>query len=383
MLILLCSAVCALLPPSALAAKLVTDEVGRIMFVDQNRTILLQDLLAALDVQQNMSEQHEARLSNLEQLDFATSNYTASFENNMSSSVINLTMATFALQNDLAVLAQGAENLSAVVLDLSTTVRVAQGDASIAQAQLSSRVVVVQQEASRTASAQTTSINSQSSIVQQINSNMTTQRSETSAVRSIAEKTQNLTLSLQTALQSLTSSTTQSVAGVTSNLAVVQSSLSTSVASVQARSLLDRVPVGTILDWYPPQSVLNSNSNLALIVPSGYALCDGSRVTDSSSPFYNANVPNFNSRFALGTTNRASFGATGGSDTHVHSIGSDGSHFHTQNGGDISGDAGRPWHAAERGFATSTAGLHSHGGSTGSTSTYPPYVQVLKIIRIK
>lgn len=83
-------------------------------------------------------------------------------------------------------------------------------------------------------------------------------------------------------------------------------------------------------------------------------------------------------RFPIGG---ASYGSTGGSAIHTHSLSTDGAHNHGSRTGDtseiipnsVSGDssdkpASHHWHSI------STDGAHNHGGATGSASSLPPYL---------
>jgi hypothetical protein len=78
--------------------------------------------------------------------------------------------------------------------------------------------------------------------------------------------------------------------------------------------ILYAVPVGAVIAWYPPGSSA---------LPQGFALCDGSIVTDAASPFNGKATPNLISRFILGTSAVATPPASGGSvDFNLSPLGS-------------------------------------------------------------
>lgn len=154
------------------------------------------------------------------------------------------------------------------------------------------------------------------------------------------------------------------------------------------------VPIGAILDWWMPVGS-------KVTPPANFAICDGGKISDPDSPFNGFNTPNLVQRFTYGATNTGEIGQTGGSSTANVSITSP----LPANTGNIPGSA--PTSANTRAgtiirngpstsfrFAMSkdnvewNDGQHIHnlGGSvTGSTtiSTLPPYVCLLKIVRIK
>ena len=73
------------------------------------------------------------------------------------------------------------------------------------------------------------------------------------------------------------------------------------------------VPLGAIIDWY--------RFDAATPVPDGFAICDGSAVTDPASPFMGKPLPNLVDRFTMGVT-PARLGETGGANSvpHTHSL---------------------------------------------------------------
>jgi hypothetical protein len=67
----------------------------------------------------------------------------------------------------------------------------------------------------------------------------------------------------------------------------------------QPVELLYAVPVGTVISWFPPP---NAFVNGAMILPPGFALCDGTSVEDQDSPFYSQATPDLSARFVLGAS---------------------------------------------------------------------------------
>ena len=90
-----------------------------------------------------------------------------------------------------------------------------------------------------------------------------------------------------------------------------------------------QVPLGGIIDWYA--------FSASDPVPDGYAICDGSAISDPLSPFLGETLPNLVDAFAMGVATAGATGTTGGansvnlqhqhaSPTHSHSVPS---HTHT------------------------------------------------------
>ena len=112
-----------------------------------------------------------------------------------------------------------------------------------------------------------------------------------------------------------------------------------------------QVPLGGIIDWYafsPTDPV-----------PDGYAICDGSTVTEPSSPFLGQTLPDLVDRFAMGVSSVGATGTTGGSNTanlsHTHS---GPSHSHSLPSHSHTG----PSHTHSGPSHTHTLANHSHGG---------------------
>jgi hypothetical protein len=201
-----------------------------------------------------------------------------------------------------------------------------------------------------------------------------------------------------------------------------------SAASINGVSDQNLVPVGTVVDWFRPNS--------SMLTPTGWTVCDGSLVTDASAPLFNGkHVPDLRNRFVLGIdpgnmTVMASYGADQGAPpqggqasvsaslAHSHGIGAhthtiqshthtfttsiDGDHFHDHQNDPF--QSGFIQGAVTGGQRTTTNGAHSHHGTTDGSGTLttdptalqtdtqlsnvtiptmPPYVGLLKIIRIK
>lgn len=172
-------------------------------------------------------------------------------------------------------------------------------------------------------------------------------------------------------------------------------------ADIANEAIYGAIPVGGVVDWFPPAA----NSPL----PEGYALCDGSLVE-------RIQLPNLNGRFAYGTTNQANVGNTGGSTTHTHAFAVpdhthsyDVSHDHAQftattdaippaayfgfSAGNEPGasEAAAYWHVhtvpidipnyAEDPRTTENA--EGADSNTAAGSSMPPYIELLKICRYK
>ncbi|MDQ3815152.1 MAG: phage tail protein, partial [Armatimonadota bacterium] len=176
------------------------------------------------------------------------------------------------------------------------------------------------------------------------------------------------------------------------------------------------IPVGGVIMWW-------SDGTL----PAGWAVCDGSVVSNPASPLNGKTLPDLRNKFVRGVansnlrTNPMSGGAN--VDNHTHSIGTDGNHSHTVNnhthsiandrhnhdaagGGDYGGgqtkfDHNFPGHTDTSAYehnhgggtggaapGTDAQGNHSHGGATGASSTansennVPAYIGLVYIIRI-
>lgn len=158
---------------------------------------------------------------------------------------------------------------------------------------------------------------------------------------------------------------------------------------------LMEVPIGAVLDWY------RFDENVP--VPEGFAIADGSVITDPESPFTGRNTPNLIDRFVRGVSSVDTIGTTGGADAanvdHTHPI----PHTHSGNTGTPHIGGGNPpagfWRilmnpippwllaANENHYHPFTTGGPSNAvsgsSSLASIATVPAYVGLLKIVRIK
>lgn len=152
-----------------------------------------------------------------------------------------------------------------------------------------------------------------------------------------------------------------------------------------------RLPLGGVVDWY--------RFDVSVPVPDGFALCDGSPVSDSASPYFGLPTVDLSSRFVRGVTSVQGIGQTGGAATvdlqHTHDM------YHTHSGTTglpdsvgfnfwiAPGGAGTPaLHDHRHTFSTGsplnepTPGNNT-GGALGVVSIEPPYVGLLKIVRVR
>ncbi len=113
-----------------------------------------------------------------------------------------------------------------------------------------------------------------------------------------------------------------SVANVTSATAVCIDSRSATGKTLAANcsetlSTTD-VPIGTVIDWYRPDTTT--------AIPEGYAICDGSTINDSRSPWDGKALPSLSQKFVRGEVQLANIGSSGGSSTHTHTTSIDHDH---------------------------------------------------------
>lgn len=78
------------------------------------------------------------------------------------------------------------------------------------------------------------------------------------------------------------------------------------------------LPIGAVIDWWRP--------NATFPIPDGFAIADGSAVSDARSPINGATLPDFRGRFVKGAQDVGSIGATGGANQHSHRF--DSGHVH-------------------------------------------------------
>ena len=70
------------------------------------------------------------------------------------------------------------------------------------------------------------------------------------------------------------------------------------------------VPIGGVINWYRP--------NASFPVPDNYMIADGSTVTDQNSPLFNETLPDLRSKFVRGAATLNEIGIEGGVATHSH-----------------------------------------------------------------
>lgn len=116
------------------------------------------------------------------------------------------------------------------------------------------------------------------------------------------------------------------------------------------------IPVGGIISW------AKSVAGVPQTLPYGWALADGSTLSDAQSIFNGLALPNLTDKFLRGSSTS---GGTGGTETHSHSV----------NLNDATTAVGLG--AAD----TSVVPLGTY--NTAASSSLPSYYQVVFIIRIK
>ncbi|NIS62611.1 MAG: hypothetical protein GTO13_18475 [Proteobacteria bacterium] len=73
-----------------------------------------------------------------------------------------------------------------------------------------------------------------------------------------------------------------------------------------------KVPIGGVIDWYRP--------NASFPIPNDYMVADGSTVTDPESPLFNESLPDLRSIFVRGAAALNEIGTRGGSASHQHAL---------------------------------------------------------------
>jgi len=128
----------------------------------------------------------------------------------------------------------------------------------------------------------------------------------------------------------------------------------TTLVEKESRSIGD-VPIGGIVSW---AKTLSGVPSLA----EGWVECDGTVLVDALSSLNGQTIPDLNgdNRFLRGNSTS---GATGGSETHTHTI-------TAPEGGDLSGTA--------YDYAFESSGAH-----TGAESTLPTYYEIVWIMRVR
>ena len=126
----------------------------------------------------------------------------------------------------------------------------------------------------------------------------------------------------------------------------------------------------------------------------GFAIADGSVINDPRSPFNGFATPNLVDRFVLGVGSADDVGVTGGNDSLNLSHQHDMWHYHTGKTGNNSHKFAvvkyppQPyewcaWDSHTHNFTTDGPNTGVTGSELGMVSIMPPYVGLLKIIRIK
>lgn len=145
-----------------------------------------------------------------------------------------------------------------------------------------------------------------------------------------------------------------------------------------ARSAGGSVPIGTVIDWWRPDDTFP--------VPLDYAICDGHTVDDSTSAYDGLQLPDFTDRFTKGVTDPNAIGETGGRTSHNHIwVERSNRDYYSYN------EAGDQYciYNYNDGVGSEGSGNYLVGATvdgpiyTDYQDTTPPYVGLLKLIRIK
>lgn len=134
------------------------------------------------------------------------------------------------------------------------------------------------------------------------------------------------------------------------------------------------VPVGMVIYFYDSQTFANGNP-----VPdpksTNWQFCDGSPITNPLSPMFGQNVPDLRNRFSKGSATLG-LGVTGGTVSHnlAHSHGGA-----TSTTCDLEGLSN-----TDNSDAKPKGNCHNHsiGGSLGTISVMPPYINLQPYMRI-
>lgn len=141
-------------------------------------------------------------------------------------------------------------------------------------------------------------------------------------------------------------------------------------------------PIGAIIDWWQPQKID------FLPLPFGYEVCDGTNITTPGSLLYGQIKPDLRHLFIMGIGNVTEIGKEGGASlTHTSNSGS---HTHAVgNGQDEGGNiCGSCSHCSKSlvGCGHNTfdppASTHKSGDHTHTVNTIPPYMGLLKLLRV-
>ena len=223
--------------------------------------------------------------------------------------------------------------------------------------------------------------------------------------------------------QPLVAGASENIADVVTNLEALRTAVNgidadqinagaVGVSELAAAITNSLVPLGTVIDWYPPNAAA---APWTAAMPTGYAACDGtawaSIVNDLG--FTTGNIPNLVGALISGATFASAreaangvAGARGSSSrtlttaqmpAHNHPVTGNGAHTHSVTevfvvkvGGSGAGPAYADpslWPWRQNGWATDALGHHSHGTSnTGDGAAFdvtPASVGLLKIMKVR
>ncbi|RZI45467.1 hypothetical protein [Candidatus Finniella inopinata] len=169
------------------------------------------------------------------------------------------------------------------------------------------------------------------------------------------------------------------------------------------------IPVGTILDWWRP----NMSDQQSLVLPRGFVLCDGNIIEDRESYFNGERAPNLHHMFIKGVGMPDKVGIRGGSEQqvlkaevsaaglHVHAFqnrnmtgfisskNADKQTLHNEQGKTISkfeGSSQGDTHSGQHQHdlpLSDAQGVHIHEVASVALDILPPYINFLKMMRIK
>jgi hypothetical protein len=157
------------------------------------------------------------------------------------------------------------------------------------------------------------------------------------------------------------------------------------VPEANAKPELPHFPLGAVIDWWRP--------NGSVEVPERFKICDGTPVNDPASPFNGLATPNLLNQFIRGVTSPNQIGISGGSPDvdlshshsmeHTHSGTTDASNqsFGIPNCSQACGSF--PYSTHTHTFTTAASSSPATGSALGTVSVLPPYVGLLKLVRIK
>lgn len=122
----------------------------------------------------------------------------------------------------------------------------------------------------------------------------------------------------------------------------------TSVAYAFHAKTTEAMPIGTVIDWWRPDTTWS--------IPDGFQVCDGSTVNDPDSPLDGRALPDLTNTFVMGVSHESQIGIRGGSESHTHAVDID--HDHAATDATVSGSHR---HATDPpAMTTSSSGTHYH-----------------------